>query len=229
MFKLKTLMLSSAMLLLLVLLPCSAYAYNGTGIVKCSDYLNLRQSPSTSATILDKLNPETKISIEDSSNGWYKTTYNGKSGWVSSDYVSTQSLFVPILSSRGDSDIAQKIADYAQKFVGVRYVYGGESPKGFDCSGLTQYVFSNFGIKLNRTASSQTSQGTVIKESDLKMGDLVFFDTDGGHNSITHVGIYLGNDKFIHAESGSVRSVSVSDLGESYYARNFMTARRIIN
>jgi N-acetylmuramoyl-L-alanine amidase len=65
--------------------------------------------------------------------------------------------------------------------------------------------------------------------SDLKPGDLVFFDTNGGHNNITHVGIYIGDSKFVHAESGSVRSVRISSLYESYYARNYMTARRIVN
>jgi N-acetylmuramoyl-L-alanine amidase len=226
-------MLSSAVLFVLVLLPGTVYAYSGTGTVNCSGYLNLRQSPSTSASILDKLYPGTKISIEDSSSGWYKITFNGVSGWVFADYVSTDAPALPAtpatsaVSNSVEVSKAQQIADYAQKFIGVRYVYGGESPNGFDCSGLAQYVFGNFGISLNRTASTQTSHGSVVERANLQVGDLVFFDTDGGHNSITHVGIYIGNDNFVHAESGGIRAVRISSLSEGYYSRNYMTARRV--
>lgn len=235
MSKLKALMLCSAILFVLVLLPRNAYAYSGTGVVNCTGYLNVRQSPSTSAKIVDKLYPETKVSIQESTNGWYKINYNGINGWVYGAYVSTESpapsaaAATPVLSSRGSTDKAQKIAEFAQKYIGVRYVYGGESPSGFDCSGLTQYVYGSFGISLERRASYQVRQGTAVSKSDLQTGDLVFFDTDGGHNSISHVGIYIGNSRFIHAESGGPRRVRISSLNESYYARNYMTARRVMN
>lgn len=232
MYKLKIIVLSSAVLCLFLLLSVTAYAASSTGTVKCSGYLNIRQSAGTDYSIVGKIYPDTKINIEETSNGWYKITYNGISGWVSGAYVAMDSSpeAAPAAVTTGDGTSAgEKIADYAKKFLGVRYVYGGESPKGFDCSGFTQYVYNKFGIALNRTASTQTSQGTVVSKSNLKLGDLVFFDTNGGHNNVTHVGIYIGNNKFIHAATGSVSSISISSLDESYYARNYMTARRIIN
>lgn len=233
MHKLKILITGSAVLLFLLVFSPDAFGYSGIGIVDCDSYLNMRESPTTSAKIIDKLYPGTKISIESTSKGWHKITYNGKTGWVCGDYVSLNS---PVkLSSRSsdspssseNSDKAQEIVDYAKKFLGTKYSYGGSSTKGFDCSGLTQFVFSKFGISLNRTASTQVSQGTPVKRDDLKKGDLVFFDTNGGHNSYSHVGIYIGDNKFIHAESGSVRRVVISSL-TGYWSRTYMTARRII-
>lgn len=230
--KLKIVLLSSAALCMFLLFSITAYAANSTGTVSCSGYLNIRQSPGTSYSIIGKIYPGTKITIEDTSNGWYKITYNGINGWVSGAYVvpDSSAVITPTAVTADDgASNRQKLVDYAEKFLGVRYVYGGESPKGFDCSGFTQYVYSEFGISINRTASTQTRHGTVIGKSDLKPGDLVFFDTNGGHNNVTHVGIYIGSNKFIHAASGSVSAISISSLEESYYARNYMTARRILN
>ena len=226
MFKLKVMVLSLAMLSMFVLLPGTAFASSSSGTVNCNGYLNVRQSPTTDAKIVAKLYPGTQISIEDSENNWYKITYAGSEAWVASEYVSIESTAAP---DSGDSDKILSVASYAQKYLGVRYVYGGTSAKGFDCSGLTMSIFSNIGINLPHSASRQANQGTVIKKSDLKQGDLVFFDTDGGHNSISHVGIYIGNDKFIHAASAPTSRVVISSLNQSYYASRYMTARRIIN
>lgn len=100
-------------------------------------------------------------------------------------------------------------------------------PGGFDCSGLTSYVYGRFGIGLTRRASTQARQGVTVGKSGLKPGDLVFFDTNGGHNDVSHVGIYIGGNRFVHAASGPTYRVIVSSLGESYYAARFMLAKRI--
>src|SRR5690606_255041 len=112
----------------------------------------------------------------------------------------------------------------AKKYLGTKYVWGGESPKGFDCSGFTQYVFKNFKIKLNRVSRDQAKQGTAVSKSNLKPGDLVFFATNGG--SINHVGIYIGSGKFIHAESQR-EGVTITSMSESFYARSYVKARRV--
>lgn len=222
----KMLLITAAVIFTLCLMGGRAYAYSSVGTVKCTGYLNVRRSAGTSAKIIDKLYPGTKVSIIGSSNGWYKVTHGKTTGWVSGKYISKASSATGTASREGCN--INNIVEYAKKLLGIRYVYGGSSLKGFDCSGFTAYVYKNFGIGLNRQASSQALQGISVKKSNLQPGDLVFFDTNGGHNDVSHVGIYIGNNRFIHAESGAVGRVTVDSLGESYYARTYMTARRVI-
>lgn len=122
-----------------------------------------------------------------------------------------------------------ELIDYAQSLVGVKYVYGGNSPEeGFDCSGFTRYVFSKFGINLERVAADQAKQGIEVTQDELLPGDLVFSDTDGGNNNINHVGIYIGEGRFISAASGAASSkVTISELNSTYWQASYMTARRI--
>lgn len=127
-------------------------------------------------------------------------------------------------TSRG---LSQTITDYAKKLLGVRYVWGGTTSKGFDCSGFVRYVYKKLGITLNRTSSSQTGNGTYIKKVNLSAGDIVFFDTNGGNNRINHVGIYIGSGKFIHASS-SHHKVVISNINTGFYSRAYMTARRVL-
>jgi len=122
---------------------------------------------------------------------------------------------------------AHDIVEYAKKFLGVKYRWGGTTTKGFDCSGYVKYVYNKFGISLGRTSRSQAKDGTYVKKADLKVGDLVFFDTNGGKNQINHVGIYMGSGKFIHSSS-SHSKVVVSSLSSGFYAKSYMTARRVI-
>ncbi len=126
--------------------------------------------------------------------------------------------------------VISELIDFAQSLVGVKYMYGGTSPEtGFDCSGFTQYVFGSFGIKLERVAADQAKQGVEVKQEELLPGDLVFSDTDGGNNNINHVGIYIGDGKFINATSGSSSAkVTVTSLESSYWKSTYMTARRIV-
>ncbi|MEI7884611.1 MAG: LysM peptidoglycan-binding domain-containing C40 family peptidase [Clostridia bacterium] len=94
------------------------------------------------------------------------------------------------------------IARSAYKYLGSRYVHGGISPKGFDCSGLTSYLYKQAGIKIPRVSRAQYKEGTKIGYASLKPGDLVFFNK-GGKSAISHVGMYVGNDTFIHASTPS--------------------------
>jgi uncharacterized protein YgiM (DUF1202 family) len=120
----------------------------------------------------------------------------------------------------------QKLLEYAYKYLGVGYKYGGASPEGFDCSGFTCYVFKNFGYKLNRSSSAQINDGTEISKSELVPGDLVFFSRGG--KAVGHVGIYVGDGKFIHSTSpGDV--VSITELTDSYYSRRYVGARRVLD
>lgn len=128
--------------------------------------------------------------------------------------------------SRGTST-RTSIVSYAKKFLGIRYKWGGTTTKGFDCSGFVKYVMKNFGISLSRVSSAQAKNGTYIKKSNLLPGDLVFFDTNGGSNRINHVGIYIGNGKFIQASS-SHSGVAISSINSGFYAETYITARRVL-
>lgn len=204
------------------------------------DNVNVRSEASKTSKVLVKLNEGEKVSVLGITGDWYniKTT-GGTTGWVFGEFISTteikkvsrgdEEVVVKDTKTAEDQSTGQKIVEYAKKFVGVKYVYGGSSPKGFDCSGFTLYVYDNFGIGLERVAANQAKQGTLVKKADLKAGDLVFFDTDGGHNYICHVGIYIGDGNFIHASSGrSAHKVVISNLSSGFYSDAFMTARRFI-
>ena len=130
-------------------------------------------------------------------------------------------------SSPGIVPNADELIQFAKSLLGTPYVYAGMSPAGFDCSGFTSYVFGAFGIRLERVSSDQAKQGIEILKENLKPGDLVFFDTNGGHSVINHTGIFIGDGKFIHASSGTSRYVIISDLTTGYYSENYITARRI--
>lgn len=130
-------------------------------------------------------------------------------------------------ASRGSSRAAESIIDYAKRFLGVKYVWGGTTTKGFDCSGYVKYVFDHFDISLSRTSTAQAKNGSYVKKADLLPGDLVFFDTNGGKNKINHVGIYIGGGKMIHSSS-SHKGVVISDIDSGFYAKTYMTARRVL-
>jgi len=112
--------------------------------------------------------------------------------------------------------------------IGTPYVWGGEDPDaGFDCSGLTQFVYREItGMELPRTARAQRLEGTGIKKQELQPGDLVFFSTMR-RRGVSHVGIYIGQNQFVHAPTrGS--NVRVDSLDSSYWSRHYVAARRYI-
>ena len=136
------------------------------------------------------------------------------------DYESEQSSDSDS-SSSSSSGSGSSVVDFATQFVGNPYVWGGTSlTGGADCSGFTQYVYKQCGVSLNRTSDAQASNGTAVSKSNLQPGDLVIFTG--------HVGIYIGNNKFIHAANPS-KGVITTSLSDSYYTKTYKTARRIFN
>ncbi|MCY0875978.1 MAG: NlpC/P60 family protein [Firmicutes bacterium] len=116
----------------------------------------------------------------------------------------------------------ERLIARAEKYLGDPYVWGGNSPAGFDCSGFTQYVFAQFGISLPHSAAAQAQMGTPVSEADLQPGDLVFFNTSGG---ISHVGIYIGGGQFINAASTDVEIDNIHD--PYYWSSRYVGACRI--
>ena len=133
---------------------------------------------------------------------------------------------------RGDDVVAssalgQQIVAYAKQFLGRPYVWGGNGPNSFDCSGFTKYVYTHFGYNINRTASAQLKNGVSVSRSELQAGDLVFFYNGKVSTPVSHVGIYIGNGDFIHASSNSY-TVEISSLYAKNYDAKYVYARRII-
>ncbi len=182
--------------------------------------VRFRSSASMSASILGEYNYGTALTITGTSGDWTAVTINGQAGYVYSQYVTEGTISV---SSSG-SELGVQIAQYALQYVGYPYVWGGTTPAGFDCSGFVQYVYKQFGYSLNRIACDQALNGVAADINNLQPGDVLCFYS--GSNYIGHVGIYIGDNKFVHASS-STTGVIVSELSGYYYNRGFI-ARRIV-
>lgn len=166
-----------------------------------------------------------QIHIIGQNNDWYKVSLNGETGWVRKTSVNvTQNEYIPYSKVLGE-----EIVDYGKQFIGTPYVWGGNDlKKGVDCSGLTKEVYETFDINITRLAATQVRDGKPIDKAELRPGDLVFFDTTGKNTgTISHVGIYAGDNMFLHADG--TNGVMLSRLDSPYYARNYVTSSRIIN
>ena len=126
--------------------------------------------------------------------------------------------------NRGFGRRGAQIVQMAQQYMGTPYAWGGSSPGGFDCSGFIYYIYSQFGISLPRMSDGQCEVGRAISGDNLLPGDLVFFTTY--EPGASHVGIYLGGGRFIHASSAA-GEVTITPLGKSYYQERYLGARRV--
>lgn len=119
---------------------------------------------------------------------------------------------------------AEKMTKVAKGLIGTKYVYGGTTTKGFDCSGFIGYVFDSVGIDLPRTSSGMYATGDKVEKKDLQPGDLVFFNTSG--KGVSHVGVFIGDGKFAHASTS--RGVRVDKLNDPYYwGKRYVGAKRV--
>lgn len=211
---------------------------NKAAYISSNASAHFRSGPSTSTQSLDKLPKNTRITITGEENDWYKVSYNGKNGYISKSLVtegeppattSSRSQEEPrTVTSSTEANIqssSNNVVQVAETYIGSRYVSGGSSPSGFDCSGFTQYVYGKCGITLSRTSYTQATQGTSVNKSELQPGDLLLFHYYGS-SSIGHVGIYVGDGKFIHA-ANSNRGVVYDSIISGYYADNYAGARRL--
>lgn len=176
---------------------------------------------------------------------WYRVALeNGAVGWVASWLVDTreqrlarQRRLAMAASGRvqrpsGVSEalaaaagLGAKIVRYAMQFLGYPYVRGGESPSGFDCSGFVKYVMRQFGISVSHDSRALYRQGRPVSRDELRPGDVVFFKNTY-RRGISHVGIYIGNGKFIHASTRKT-GVRISSLSKPYYVKRYVGARRM--
>ena len=181
------------------------------------DGVYVRSGPSTDSEALATVDADTIVTVNGFADGWYDVTCKyGTEGYIRSD-------FLVLTNSSSSSDIV----DLAMQYLGTRYVYGGASPSGFDCSGFTMYVYGQIGYSLPHTATGQWQSGIgtrVYSISELQPGDLVFFN-DPSRNAgkaCSHVGIYVGNGQHIHSSSSRSGGVIISDLTSGYYNDYFV-------
>ena len=213
---------------------------NYTGYVKES--VNVRDNDSMDSNVVSVLEKGTKISgikgkywIKISEGRYISVNYvqddkvdlNQSSNAESTDSYKKESKAKVVRSNEGGSGSA--VAQAAYNYLGEKYVWGSAQPGvGFDCSGLTSYLYNKVcGISLYRNSAAQSNNGYPVSKNNLKQGDLLFFSTNGS-GSISHVGIYVGNGKMIHASTPST-GVIISDIDSNYYSDTFVTARRILN
>lgn len=181
--------------------------------------LNFRANPDANAEVLLKIPKYTQVwVIDDVGNGWFKVYYNERTGYVSSSYIAMGQAPANVNSAGAN------IVEYAKQFLGKPYVYGGNGPNSFDCSGFVKYVYKNFGINLTRTSYSQVNEGYYVSKENLQAGDLVFFKSGG---SVSHVGIYIADGIMIHASSPG-DYVKYDSITSGYYYNHYYTARRVL-
>lgn len=201
----------------------------------------LRKQPNSKGEILLKLTINKEVEILQKTNSWIKVKVNGVIGYIEPKYISDNRVSVTVRSAasrRITSSVkeipldlsegvsGEKIAEYALKYVGYKYVHGGTTPAGFDCCGFTQYIYGKFGYSLYRIQYDQAKNGVAVEKTELKPGDLICFSNSRGSSFIGHVGIYIGNGKFVHA-ANSRRGVIISNVdGDGFY---YVCARRIVN
>lgn len=205
-----------------------------------TEVLNMRSAPGTENSIVTKLYEGAVARIIGINNAWFKVEYGSYTGYISPDYVEiveytgSSSTAVTSVSRSSTASLSaatgtrQQLIDYAATLLGCKYVYGGSSPSGFDCSGYVKYVFAHFGINLSRTSASQYSNSVRISKSELNVGDLVFFSQTSGSSKVGHVGIYVGSGQFIHAASPG-KGVRYDSLSDSYYSSHYIGCGRVLS
>lgn len=230
---------------------------NKKGYVDVSNSANIREKASTDSKIIERLLRNTEVTIVAEEGDFYKIKYQDLTGYISKSLISDKPIQDVTSRGNGEREVTvveesktvesneseekaeinkesttssegEKIVSYAKKYVGYDYVSGGSSPKtGFDCSGLTYYVYNSFGYSMGRTCTAQSKMGKSVSRENLSAGDLIFFN-NGGDGSIGHVGIYIGGGQFVHAEN-SRTGVRIDTINSGYYNKYYYTARRIIN
>lgn len=207
---------------------------------------NLREKASKDSSTVQSISKNTVVTVVGTEGTWSKVEVDGKTGYILSELLSSDKVKESTnnttkdknttstknnVTNRGEEvDRSQSansgnVVSYASSFLGTRYILGGASPSGFDCSGFTMYVYGNYGVSLAHSARAQASVGTAVDRANLEAGDLVLFKGATG-NSIGHVGIYIGGNNFIHASNPS-DGVKITSMSTSYYKSRYVTSRRV--
>ena len=208
--------------------------------------VNLRYGSSTSTGVAAVVPSGTVVKITGSpKNGFYPANWDGLKGYLYTDFLRETDLPVSVRGGSGTttgtdtgsgsgsntgsgsgSASGQAIVNFAMQYVGYPYVWATHGPGSFDCSGFTSWVVLNvLGIQIGYSVAPQFNFGTGVSRSNLQPGDIVFFENTYTFG-LSHVGIYIGNNQFVHAENENT-GVKVSDLNSTYYSTRYYGARRL--
>lgn len=203
-----------------------------------ADSLFVRQGPGMGYDQIGYLHRNDPVQGTDLNNGWIKIDYNGKAGYISSKFFSTEKQSTPKVEENTPSQNEDKgqvgqgtidqIIRLAKQQLGKPYIYGAAGPNAFDCSGLTSWLYRSFGYTIQRRAAAQTSNGYAVSKKNLRPGDLVFFSNESSGGRVAHVGIYIGGGQIIHASTPQL-GVRTDNLNSSWFVNHYKGARRIIN
>ncbi len=200
----------------------------------------VRYSGYSGAMVVGCMADGTVVTVLGTKNNYYKIDCYDKVGYIAKSQVTTndageyiihadpdsrEATYLPTYSTQQVLQLRSDVEQISKQYIGVPYVYGGTTPRGFDCSGYVQYVFRKLGIELNRTAANQSANGIVVAREDMQPGDLVIFSNTSGYRFGTHVAIYLGNDLIIH--SGTKNGIIIADMKTAYFDTHFTCARRV--
>ena len=178
---------------------------------------NLIQQKQTEQDILDQAGLDKLLNEKTKENSTHQQA-------IHKPAVTSHQATPPPVAHNNKND-ADELISSAMGFLGVAYRFGGTTPTGFDCSGFMQYIFRKaFSVNLPRTSAEQATVGIYVSRSELQPGDMVFFRTSG--NRISHVGMYIGNDRFIHAPRTGKR-IEITSLSSQYWSSKYATARRV--
>lgn len=189
-----------------------------------TDRLNAREQPTQDSKIWTQISNNERYPVTEQLDGWVGIELDTSTAYVSTDYVDVRYALpeaVKFSPLDGNQSLRNKMVNYGLRFVGNRYVWGGNDPHtGADCSGFVKYVYSHVaGITLPRTSREQARQGTPIKSSQMRPGDLIFYANGGG--TVNHVAMYIGNGQIVHAASRR-SGIKISTW-------NYRTPYRIVN
>lgn len=228
--------LAVVMLCLMLAMPANAAE---TAELSKNHMVAVRASASERAGIIGWLPDGHAVTVLDSKGAYHRIDCYDMTGYVrkedvrlvedtyrifaSSEHADT--VFLPALPKEKVQQLQQKLTKTALSLQGVPYVWGGTTPRGFDCSGFTQYVYRKNGLSLSRTCEGQLRAGMIIAKEDLQPGDIIIFQGTAGVRGVSHVGMYIGDGKLIHAGS---RGITVVELSNSYFTRHYLCARRIL-
>ena len=195
------------------------------------------RNASTRQGVIGRMEDGTRVQVLGQRGDYYKINCYDMTGYipcsqvkrVNDDYVircdpASSHTVENISWSVGDALLFRAaILDVAKTKLGKPYVYGGTGPNGFDCSGFTRYCYAQNGVTLGRVCSQQMQQSVIVSKDGLQVGDLIFFGTSAGN--VTHVGIYAGDGKMIHAGNAGI---GYADLNGVWFSGNYLCARRMI-
>lgn len=189
----------------------------------------MRTAPSSESGKISLLQAGVNCTLLERTGRWAKVQLSdGTTGYIHRSLLATGECQSDSVQSTGtDLNRSSQCPDLVASALacrGTRYVRGGVGRGGFDCSGFTRYIFAKYGVSLPHSSTAQASRGEAVSRSELAAGDLVFFQTNS--RGISHVGIYIGDGRFVHAASRG-RGVTVDSLGSSYYCSRYRGARRV--